>query len=139
MASKNVTIIKEFLTEFGTGPIDKAFSYLLDDSKWEIAQVVRRTVMTKSELRERIGGMRAAFKDGGMVLTPVHIIENGDDVFVELESHGTTILDKTYENRYSVIFKMSNGKIADVREYNDPLHVLEVLLPAVAAAKAKAG
>ena len=59
---------------------------------------------------------------------------------VELEGYAVTSLGQTYENKYVVIFEVSEGKIRDVREYNDSLHVMQVLLPAMEhAAKQKLG
>lgn len=138
MASENTKIVTEFLEELGTGSLEKALDFLTEDSKWAIVQTVRYTEMTKPELRARLGGMRAAFKDGTLPVKAINIIEQGDQVAAEMVSHSVTVLDKLYENRYCTIFKLRDGKIADVREYNDSLHVVDVLLPAVQHAMAQA-
>lgn len=137
MAGNNASIVKDFLKELGTGSLDKAVAYLAEDAMWAIVQTSRGVSISKPDLQVRLAGMRAAFKDHGMQLTPINIIEGGEFLAVELESYAVTILDKVYANKYCIIFKMADGKIADVKEYNDSIHVTEVLLPAVAHAMAQ--
>ena len=98
---------------------------------WTIVQTVRGASITKNQLKSRVAGMRASFKDNVLHVKLTNFIENGPSVAVEGESYAVTNLGKVYENKYVYIFKMEGGKIADVREYNDSLHVTEVLLPAV--------
>jgi ketosteroid isomerase-like protein len=138
MANDNLSSVKTFLTEFSSGSMNKALTVLTDDAKWSIVQVARGVTISKSQLAERITAMRASFKDNSMVLKVVGVIENGDRLSVELESFATTVLGKTYANKYCLVFTMSGGKIADVREYNDSMHVLEILLPAIEHTRTRA-
>ena len=137
MADENISIIRNFLEEMGAGSLDKAIAYLTDDAMWTIVQTVRGASITKDQLKTRVGGMRASFKDAVLHVKLTNFIENGPSVAVEGESYAVTNLGKVYENKYVYIFKMEGGKIADVREYNDSLHVTEVLLPAVAHMQAQ--
>ena len=139
MASDNLVIIEAFLKEFGTGSLDAAFSMLADDARWAIVQTVRGTTMTMSELRPRLEAMRASMRGNNLHLKVVGVVDGGDTLSIELESFGKTCLDQVYENRYCLIFGMSGGKIANVREYNDSLHVTHVLLPAVAHVMGEGG
>lgn len=131
MASDNLRIIEAFLLDFGTGSLDAAFARFADDAHWSIVQTVRGTTMTRAELRPRLEGMRASMQDNRLHLKVVGVVDGGDRLAIELESFGKTCLDQVYENRYCLIFEMSDGKIANVKEYNDSLHVTQVLLPAV--------
>ena len=139
MANDNLSIIKTFLTEFSSGSMNKALTLLTDDAKWSIVQVARGVTISRSQLAERITAMRASFKDNSMALKVVGVIENGDRLSVELESFAITNLGKTYANKYCLIFTLSGGKIADVREYNDSMHVSEILLPAMEHTRTQAG
>ena len=134
MASNYLSIIESFLEEFGTGSLDAAFSMVADDARWSIVQTVRGTTMTMPELRSRLEAMRAAMRDNRLQLSIVGVVDGGDKLSIELESYAQTCLDQPYENRYCLLFEMSGGRIANVREYNDSLHVTQVLLPAVAHA-----
>ena len=131
--SANLDLVTTFLGEFGAGSLDKALGMMTDDAKWAIVQTVRGVTMTKAELGQRLGMMRKAFRDDKLALTPISHIEDGNRLSVEVESYAKTILDTVYENRYCILFTIEGGKISDVREYNDSLHVTQVLLPAVAA------
>lgn len=47
----------------------------------------------------------------------------GDDrVFVEMEIHGRTAAGDVYENAYVFVFKLHDGRIAEVREHLDTLY-----------------
>jgi ketosteroid isomerase-like protein len=131
--SANLDLVKTFLEELGCGSVDKALDLLTDEAKWAIAQTTRGTSLSKSELGQRLQMMRASFKDNKLVLTPVSCIENDNRLAVELESSAQTILDVAYRNKYCIIFTIDGGKISDVKEYNDSLHVSEVLVPAINA------
>ena len=132
MTSNNLSIIESFLKEFGTGSLDTAFSMFTDDARWSIVQVVRGVTMTMPELRPRLEAMRAALEDSCLHLTIINVVDGGEQLSIELESRAKTCLDQLYNNRYCLVFEMAGGKIANVREYNDSLHVVEILLPAVA-------
>ena len=131
--STNLDLIKTFLVEFGTGSIDKALEMLTDDAKWSIVQTCRGATLSRTELGQRLKMMRASFRDNKLLLTPVSCIEEGGRLAVEMESFALTILDKEYRNKYCTIFTIEDGKISDAKEYNDSLHVAEVLIPAISA------
>ena len=138
MASENSSIVKAFLAELGSGSLDQALSYLAEDAVWSLVQTVRGMSISKHELKERIGAMRASFKGNAFLLKPLSFIEENNFLAVEVESFTETNLGKIYANKYCIIFKMAAGKIKDVKEYNDSLHVTEVLLPAMQHARAQA-
>ncbi len=131
--SANLDIIKAFLQEFGCGSIDVALGYLADDATWSIVQTSRGVTMSKEELGARLGIMRSSFKDAKIILTPIGCVEEKDRLSIELESFAETVLGTFYENKYCTIFTMEGGKITDVREYNDSLHIAEVLVPAISS------
>jgi len=131
VASDNLLVIEAFLKEFGAGSLDAAFSMVTADAQWSIVQVVRGTTMTVPELRSRLVPMRSAMQDNRLELNIIDVVDGGDKLAIELESHAVTRLGPVYANRYCLVFQMKDGKIANVREYNDSLHVTQVLLPAV--------
>ena len=137
MADDHSSTIRDFLVEMCTGSLDKAISYLTEDAMWTIVQTVRGATLSKDQLKARVAGMRASFQNNLLQVKLTNFIENGASVAVEGESYAVTNLGKVYENKYVYIFKMVDGKIGDIREYNDSLHVTEVLLPAVAHMQAQ--
>jgi uncharacterized protein len=136
MASANAEIVQKFISICNTGDLDAGFTLLTDDATWSIAQRVRGIVMAKAEVRVRMGAMRAAFEEP-LQLRPFSIIEQGNRLVVECESFAKTIEGKTYENKYCIFFTVQGGKITEVKEYNDSLHVTQVLLPAMERARGR--
>ena len=116
--------------------MDETFTLLDDKTQWAIVQTVRGVSIPKAELRARMGAMWAAFKEP-LQLKPISVIEQGDRLSVELQGYAVTVLGKTYENKYVVLFTVKNGKIVDVKEYNDSLHVTQVLIPAMEHVRAQ--
>ena len=136
MASANFAIIQKFFALTNVGKLDDAFTLLDDKAHWAIAQTVRGVSIPKAQLKDRMGPMWAAF-EGPLQLTPISVIEQGDRLAVELKSHAITVLGKTYENKYVILFTVKDGKIMDAKEYNDSLHVTQVLVPAIEHAVAQ--
>ena len=137
MASENFAVVQKFFALVSTGNLDEAFKLLDDGAQWTIAQTTRGVTIPKAQLRDRMGAMWAAFKDP-LQLKPLSVIEQGDRLVVELESYGITNLGKTYQNKYAGFFTVKNGKITEAKEYNDSVHVMEVLVPAMQHAQAQA-
>lgn len=134
MASANYAIVQKFISLCNAGDFDEAFAILSEDSKWGITQRVRGVVMPKSELTARMRAMRTAFKDP-LQLTPISVIEQGNRLAVECESYAVTLEGKTYENKYCIFYTVEDDKITAVNEYNDSLHVMQVLVPAMEYAR----
>ena len=51
----------------------------------------------------------------------------GERVALEAESHGTHKSGKKYNNHYHFLFRIRDGKIAEIREYADTAHARDVL------------
>lgn len=137
MASDNSSIVTAFLAELGSGSLDRALSYLAEDAVWSLVQTVRNMSLSKHQLKEQIGAMRASFKGNALLFKPLSFIEENNVLSAEVESFGNTNLGTIYANKYSIIFKMAHGKIVEVREYNDSQHASEILIPAMEHARAQ--
>lgn len=65
--------------------------------------------------------------DGHFVLTPVTVTAEDDRVCVEAIGHAVAVANgRTYENRYHHLFVCRSGKLAELREYQDTLHLFDV-------------
>jgi ketosteroid isomerase-like protein len=58
-----------------------------------------------------------------------NLIADGDQAMAEWTSRARSKDGRPYENDYSVVFRVSGGKIVEVREYLDTLYVSQVLFP----------
>lgn len=130
MASENFAVVQKFYALLSVGRLDEAFTLLDDSAQITIAQTARGSTSSKPQARERMNAMNAAFK-GPMQVKVLNVVEQGDRLVIEGESYGVTHLDTIYQNRYATFFTLRNGKIMEVKEYNDSIHVMEILVPAM--------
>jgi ketosteroid isomerase-like protein len=102
---------------------------LTDDVSW---WVPGRGPVTKAEFRAMAAGFQTML--AGAFSMKVHgVTADGDRVAVEAESLAPLVNGKTYNNTYHFLFLFRDGKICQVKEYNDSLHAAQIFGPAVAA------
>ena len=53
-------------------------------------------------------------------------VAEDDTVAIEAVSHGELHNGRTYTNEYHAVMRFKDGKIHEVREYGDTLHVFHV-------------
>ncbi len=63
----------------------------------------------------------------GLVFTLYEMTAEGDRVALEAESHGVHKSGRKYNNHYHFLFRVRDGKIAEIREYGDTQHARDVL------------
>ena len=56
-----------------------------------------------------------------------NVVAEGEQVAMEWITRGRTAAGASYENFYSAIFVVRDGRIQAVREYTDTLHAKQVL------------
>jgi ketosteroid isomerase-like protein len=52
-----------------------------------------------------------------------HIVEDDDMVAVHATAHGVTAIGRDYENEYHILFRLEDGRIAEVWEFLDTAFV----------------
>ena len=94
-----------------------------DDAQWWVpgtGWLSRGQFMKLVEMfGERVGGP--------VTLTIEGVTAEEDRVAVEAQAHAALKNGKTYRNTYHFLFIFRDGKICRAKEYNDTLHVREVL------------
>jgi len=133
----NERLIATFMQLLSDGQIDRAFEQLSDDLKWEVVATSRPAVLTKEQLRTAVAAMISVFVDGSFRMSPIGMVASETTVAVESESYAKIRGGKIYNNKYHSLFFIQDGKITQVREYADTAHVLDVLMPAIAASRSK--
>lgn len=128
IANKN--LINLFLGHFEKGSVDRILEIMSDDATWWVNGKPHlfpfAGLKTKAEMRSVFNELFAIF-NGGLKMDLKSSIGEGDAVAVEARSRGVTKSGKLYENEYHILFRVHNGKITEVREYTDPMHVVEVI------------
>ncbi len=115
------SVVREFLEaaeQEGPGALSR---FGTKDAVWTLPGLGVLTPERFAKLGQRIGDLLA----GPMTLTIHDIIADGEKVAAEVESHGLLKDGKVYNNLYHFKFVLRDGKIAEVKEYNDTKHALE--------------
>ncbi len=88
-----------------------------------------RTFQGKASLlRDLYGYVRARLSGPGRTI-PIRFIAEGDRVVVEARGDMVTKEGVRYDNEYCLIYRLANGKIVEIREYQDSTLCEAVLGP----------
>ena len=81
---------------------------------------------TREQCRKTFDSIFDIFPEG-LIFTLYEMTAEGERVALEAESHGVHKSGKQYNNHYHFLFRMRDGKIAEIREYADTAHARGVL------------
>lgn len=129
-ADKKALVRNTVLAMLG-GDLPTVESNVADDIRWIMAPSLSQThppARSKAEVLKRVGGSKPMFPEG--LKTEVRgAYCDGDTVIVEFANKGPTANGKVYENEYCVVFELNGeGKIREIREYQDTLRVHQTFL-----------
>lgn len=126
----NKQAVRDFLAHFGKGDVDAALDCMTEDCVWWIggkpAMFPLAGNKSKAEMRELLGGLVPAMKNG-LAMTIHGLTAEGDRVAAEVESYGQTENGATYNNFYHFLFIVRDGKMAQVKEYLDPMETAKFM------------
>ena len=126
----NKNLVKLFLSHFATSNVDLILEMMNDDATWWVNGKPHlfsfSGLKTKAEMRAVFGELFAFFQNG-LKMNFKSSIGEGDTVATEVQSFGIAKTGMLYENEYHMLFRFKDGKIAEVREYTDPMHAVEVM------------
>ncbi len=115
--------VQAFFDRFNTGNTDHAFALVRDDVAWWVPGTLPFSgTKNKAEYMFVVGRIKAGFP-AGFALTPQSYTCEGERVAVEVESNGTHLNGRAYNNRYHFLFVVKDGAIAEVKEYMDTQHL----------------
>lgn len=121
-SNANEQLVLDFFKVLSSGDLEELRGFYHDQSVWEpkvkdIAGAGKHTGM--GIIDDFLAPVRGMFAPGDPKIHVHHIFSAGDAVCVESNSTGTTGDGKVYDNDYCWVFKVSNGKIDEMREYMD--------------------
>ncbi len=126
--SENKQTATEFFGHFSAGRREQALAMLAEDATWWAPGV---GVMNKTQF----AGVMAYIQkiaNGPIALTLKRMTAEDDRVAVEAESDADLVNGKHYHNTYHFLVVIRDGKIREVKEYNDTRYATETfgdLLP----------
>ena len=99
---------------------------LTDDVSW---WAPGQGTFSKETFRQMAAGFQPLLA-GKFTMTVHGVTADGDRVAIEAESLAPLVSGKTYNNKYHFLFLFRDGKICQVKEYNDSLHAAQTFGPA---------
>jgi ketosteroid isomerase-like protein len=126
---RNWAVARQFFERLSARDIDGALALMTDDATWRIPG--RKEVLPTAGVytKERIGRLFRRMDEaleGGLRMTIVSSVAEGDRVAVEATSSGDLKNGRRYRQEYHFLMEFADGRIRAVREYLDTQHVHEV-------------
>jgi len=135
---------KKLMEEIFAGLADRNGTLLIermsDDFRWINIGTNKWSGMFGGKaavLRDLLGPLRAVLVERSRTVAH-RFIADGDYVIVEARGDNVTKAGKPYNNEYCFVFRLSDGKIKEVKEYSDTA-LVDAVLGDPAAALAAAG
>jgi uncharacterized protein len=141
VTESNKEVVRAFCAAYTDGDWDRVGELLADDFRWVVPTSQRRQSAALADapvLNESPGWTRdetlAIFRDtqlrsvdGRFDLVPLTSTAEDDRVALEARSSAVNAANgRVYENRYHHLFTCRDGRIVEMREYQDTLHVYDV-------------
>lgn len=120
----NKQTVREYLVHLRNGAIPDLLEAMSEDATWWILgnPQLFPSAGTKSKAdMARIWGNLFSHMKGGLEMTVVGMVAEGDKVAAEIRSHADLADGRVYDNQYHMLFTLRQGKIVEVREYADTL------------------
>jgi ketosteroid isomerase-like protein len=128
-SAQNKQLAARLFERFTAGDLPGVMDLMAPDVNWWIAGKPGQLPVVGDHDRQRIERlfrrMTAQLK-GPLCMTVKSAIAEGDRVAMEVESRGELLNGRLYEQQYHFLITVRDGRIADVREYLDTLHVQAV-------------
>jgi ketosteroid isomerase-like protein len=118
-------LASRFFARVSASDIAGALDLLSDDVTWWLAG--KPALLPVAGVHDKAGTARILNSMVRQVTSGFHLrvkraIAEGDDVVLEVESHGELRNGRTYSNEHCILMTIRDGKISAVREYYDTQH-----------------
>jgi len=136
MSEQNKAVALRFVEALGNGDAD-GIATTLDKNVQAIAVGTSFLSATRDfeTIVTTLGMLKAAFP-AGLNFRILTVTAEDERVSVELESHALTVTGVPYNNQYTMLFFIRDGRIYKLKEYFDTKLADAVLLPLVQQAAA---
>lgn len=121
---------------FWDGDLVGAEQWLTNDALWVFQPSMPYfaeggAVRSAREAMQRITAdlFGAFYPAADFQVTVTNMIGDGASAVLEYHAKGRLMGGEPYANRYAACFAIRDGKVAEVRPYNDPKHMLALIGP----------
>lgn len=119
-AQSNKERMLQIFAELSEGRGRTLMATLSDDIRWTVIGSTRYSGVFhgKEQVRALAAGVGQRLV-GPIVFTPLLCVADGEHVVLQVDGKATTRTGRPYENRYCMIARFVDGRIAEFIEYND--------------------
>ncbi|MEO0062359.1 MAG: hypothetical protein RLZZ08_919 [Pseudomonadota bacterium] len=121
-ANANEQLVLDFFDVLSSGDLEKLRAFYHDGSVWEpkVKDIAGAGKHVGMDIIDKfLAPVRGMFNPGDPKVHVHKIFSAGPMVCVESNSTGGLPDGKVYDNDYCWVFKVSNGKVDEMREYMD--------------------
>jgi uncharacterized protein len=131
-SDENKAVVARFFETFSSGNVQAMLDAMADGGSWWVSGRLEGMSgrYDKASFGPLVEGAKANYKSGGLVITPVSMIAEGDKVAVEATGFAELTDGRTYEPQYHFLVTVRDGKVFEVREYMDTQHARETFFGA---------
>jgi uncharacterized protein len=122
---RNKATAQRFFELFSASDLEGVMALMTDDATWRIPGKKDLTPTAGVYTKERIGRLFRRMLDnltGGLRMTVLSSLAEGDRVALEVASSGDLKNGREYRQEYHFVMEFRDGKICAVREYLDTQH-----------------
>lgn len=116
---QNKALIAKFFAASGM----EKFALLHEDMSFFVSGDMEGCGMLDHEGIARLYALLTKDAAGPFVISPTHMIAEGNCVAVEAVGHLPLKNGRVYNNHYHIVFEIDGGKIRKIREYSDTDHL----------------
>jgi hypothetical protein len=130
---RNKQVVRDELAAMEAGDTKTLRKLLTDDVRWWIPQSavehanLPRMIEGKEAVVDLIGGADAFFTE--MEWTIDLMVAEGDHVAVHAHMQGRTASGNDYLNQYHFLYRLQDGRVAEVWEYLDTAYAFARMAP----------
>jgi uncharacterized protein len=139
LAQQNKALMQQILDGVGRGDATLFYERLADDAVLVITGEYSwsQTIRGKERIgRDLYGYVRSRLAERGKTHA-FHFLADGDWVVVEARGDMVTKEGQPYQNHYCMLYRLQNGRIVEIKEYQDSTLCERVLGPYPAEVKAR--
>ncbi|CAH0497205.1 nuclear transport factor 2 family protein [Novosphingobium sp. CECT 9465] len=132
VSDENKTIVARFFELFSSGDVPTLLDAIADDGSWWVSGRLEGMSgrYDKASFGPLVESAKAMYKSGGLTITPVSMIAEGDKVAVEATGFAELADGRTYLPQYHFLVTVQGNKIFEVREYMDTQHAKDIFFGA---------
>jgi uncharacterized protein len=126
-STANKAIVARFFEVFSSGDVPALLDAMADDGSWWVSGRLEGMSgrYDKASFGPLVEGAKALYKSGGLTITPISMISEGERVAVEATGFAELADGRVYSPHYHFLVTVRDGAVFEVREYMDTQHAKE--------------